>query len=181
MTKRLKNDNRGMTMAEVLLAFVILSIIMGLLSGIIAFSKKMYMQAADQRRAQEELQKQIYMKKFYEVKDYSGSIPVEYTDYLPVYRVDPVKDEEGNNTGVYDIALIKRSISGGKIVYSTSAKGFPQKAACTGSPTYNNVDSVTIGKRFAQINVSDWISDDEKEQLGDLADTNFILFNKIKN
>ncbi|MCR5233103.1 MAG: prepilin-type N-terminal cleavage/methylation domain-containing protein [Lachnospiraceae bacterium] len=188
MCMKLKDDNRGMTMTEVLMAFVILAIIMGLLSGIIAFSKRMYMQAADQRRAQEVLQRIIYTKEFYDVKKNASARGIDetVTEYLPVYRVEPVKDEGGNDTGIYNIALIRQSFSGGRAVYSPSSTDaldnvFPNKATMTGSPGFNNSDSVTMGKSFVQINISDWVTDDEKAQLGDLSTTNFIVFNKITN
>ena len=75
-------DNRGMTMTEVLLAFVILSIIMGLLSGIIAFSKKMYVDAADLRHSQEDVNREIYKKSFRNVE------PDELdAKDIPVYRI----------------------------------------------------------------------------------------------
>ena len=57
-------DNRGMTMTEVLMAFLILIVMMGMLSGIIAFSKKMYMNAADLRRSQEFVMSVIYKNGF---------------------------------------------------------------------------------------------------------------------
>ena len=153
-------------MTEVLLAFVILSIIMGLLSGIIAFSKKLYVEASDQRRAQEVLQKNVYMKRF----DTVSSNSVAVTENLPVYRVDPQKDAEGNNTGVYQIALVKKSTVGGKTTFSTE-NGFPKKAV--------KDNTVTLAKKYAEIKISDWITDEEdKASLGELKDMRFIIFNK---
>ena len=161
MDKSIIKDNRGMTMTEVLLAFAILSIIMGLLSGIIAFSKKMYMEAADQRRAQEILQKNVYMKKFDSVSDLGADV----TEGLPIYRVYPVKDA----AGLYDIALVKKSTVGGKTTFSTES-GFPKKAV--------KDSTVTMAKKFAQIRVSDWVAEEERSSLGDFKEMNFILFNK---
>lgn len=163
-------------MTEVLLAFAILSIIMGLLSGIISFSKRIYVDATDQRRAQEVLQKYVYMKSF-DTAYKSGE--VVSTQYLPVYRVDPREDSEGNETGIYDIALVKQSISGGKTVYSTDNKGFPNKASCSGDRNYENIDAVTIGKYYAQVKASTWVADEEERaMLGDLKDMYFVVFNK---
>ena len=76
-------DNRGMTMTEVLMAFLVLIIMMGMLSGIIAFSKKMYMNAADLRRSQETVSAVIYSKGFNSV---SGNASI------PVYRLTPGSD-----------------------------------------------------------------------------------------
>ncbi len=76
----LLKDNRGMTMTEVLMAFMVLIIIMGMLSGIIAFSKKMYMNASDLRRSQETVSQEIYKK------DFAGE--PDKTD-IKVYRIIP--------------------------------------------------------------------------------------------
>ncbi len=64
MQTKLLKDNRGMTMTEVLMAFLVLSIIMGLLSGIIAFSKKMFVNATDLRKAQKVVQEHVYKLDF---------------------------------------------------------------------------------------------------------------------
>ena len=176
MDKRFIKDNRGMTMTEVLLAFAILSIIMGLLSGIISFSKRIYVDATDQRRAQEVLQKYVYTKAF---DTAYKSDSVVSTQYLPVYRVDPREDSEGNETGIYDIALVKQSKTGGKTIYSANNKGFPNKASCSGERNYENIDAVTIGKYYAQVDVSAWITDPEDSaMLGDLKNMHFVVFNK---
>ncbi len=176
MGKKLVNDNRGMTMAEVLLAFVVLSIIMGLLSGIIAFSKKIYMEASDNRRAQEVITKNVYTRAFDTVSENGVTV----TQFIPVYRVEPRKDGEENETGVYDIALIKQSIVDGKPVFTTSSGGFPEKAGYSGSKSFNNINAVTMGEFVGQVNLSDFVSDEDKEKLGDLKDINFLVFNKIK-
>ncbi len=76
----LLKDNRGMTMTEVLMAFMVLIVIMGMLSGIIAFSKKMYMNASDLRRSQETVSQEIYKK------DFAGE--PDKTD-IKVYRIIP--------------------------------------------------------------------------------------------
>lgn len=56
----LKKDNRGMTMAEVIVGFVILLLIIGMLSGIIAFARNMYFESVDLRKAQELFQAEMY-------------------------------------------------------------------------------------------------------------------------
>ena len=84
MHTNLLKDNRGMTMTEVLMAFMVLIVIMGMLSGIIAFSKKMYMNASDLRRSQETVSQEIYKKDFVGEPD--------KTD-IKVYRIIPEGDK----------------------------------------------------------------------------------------
>lgn len=57
---RLKGNDAGMTMVEVLMGFVLLLLIMGMLSGIIALSSNMIMRSVDLRRAEESLQAALY-------------------------------------------------------------------------------------------------------------------------
>lgn len=54
------NNQSGMTMVEVMLAFAVLSVIMASLSGIMAFSSKMYRQSVDLKRTGENFQSIIY-------------------------------------------------------------------------------------------------------------------------
>lgn len=56
----LKSDDRGMTMVEVLMGFVLLLLMLGMLSGIIALSSNMLMRSVDLKQAEEALQKEIY-------------------------------------------------------------------------------------------------------------------------
>ena len=58
--KSLSNTNRGMTMVEILMGFVILVLILGMLSGIIVVATKIYYSSVDLRRAGESLQETIY-------------------------------------------------------------------------------------------------------------------------
>ncbi len=53
-------SDKGMTMVEVLMGFVLLIIFLGSLSGIISSSNKMYMEAVDIRKLQEGLQAKLY-------------------------------------------------------------------------------------------------------------------------
>lgn len=55
-------DDRGMTIVEVLVGFVILSIIMGMLSGIIAFASNLYYESVDLRHAEYQLVQSVYSK-----------------------------------------------------------------------------------------------------------------------
>jgi len=59
-TARALKDQSGMTMVEVLMGFVILSLMLGSLSGIISFSSKMYENSVDIKRCEEKLQAIIY-------------------------------------------------------------------------------------------------------------------------
>lgn len=49
-----------MTMVEVLMGFVLLLLMLGMLSGIIALSSNMLMRSVDLKQAEEALQKEIY-------------------------------------------------------------------------------------------------------------------------
>lgn len=53
-------DNRGMTMVEVLMGFVLLAVILGMLSGSIVAATNIYYSSVDLRRAEESLQEEIY-------------------------------------------------------------------------------------------------------------------------
>lgn len=54
--------NSGMTMVEVIMGFVILMLLMGMLSGIIAAATNIYRNSVDLKRAEESLQEKLYMK-----------------------------------------------------------------------------------------------------------------------
>lgn len=56
----LKGNDRGMTMVEVLMGFVLLLLMLGMLSGIIALSSRMFERSVDLKRAEESLQKAVY-------------------------------------------------------------------------------------------------------------------------
>lgn len=55
-------NNKGMTMVEVLMGFVILLLFMGMLSGIIAAANNIYLDSVDLQRAEESLQRKMYEK-----------------------------------------------------------------------------------------------------------------------
>lgn len=55
-----RNDNRGMTMVEVLMGFVILALLLGMFSGIIVTASNMYYNSVDLKRAHESLQGAVY-------------------------------------------------------------------------------------------------------------------------
>lgn len=55
-------NNKGMTMVEVIMGFTILMLIMGMLSGIISFSKNMYFEAVDFQRNQDAIETVLYKK-----------------------------------------------------------------------------------------------------------------------
>lgn len=62
MKKRraLQCGNKGMTMVEVLMGFVLLVVILGMLSGSIVTATNIYYSSVDLRRAEESLQEEIY-------------------------------------------------------------------------------------------------------------------------
>lgn len=53
-------DNRGMTMVEVMMGFVILITLMGALSGVMAFASNLLENSVDLHKAEETLQSVIY-------------------------------------------------------------------------------------------------------------------------
>lgn len=83
------NDNKGMTMVEVLMGFMILSIILGGVTGLISFSSKMFKQSVDLRRAQTDLTAQAY-------KTNTGS-----SEAIAVYEVDDDGNDIGTSTVKY--------------------------------------------------------------------------------
>lgn len=60
--KALQQNNDGMTMVEVLMGFLILSIILGGVVSLISFSSKMYFNSVDLRKNQTELTADAYRK-----------------------------------------------------------------------------------------------------------------------
>lgn len=77
--EQLKMNNRGMTMSEVLVGFVVLMIFMGGLSGIISFSSKMLMESVDIYKAELKLEEEVY-------KNASSSIRKEMSGTLVLKR-----------------------------------------------------------------------------------------------
>ncbi len=57
-----RRANKGMSMVEVLVGFVILVGLLGGLSGSIAFAKNMYLRSVDMRKAQQHVTENIYKK-----------------------------------------------------------------------------------------------------------------------
>jgi len=56
-------DNSGMTIVEVLMGFVILSILMGAVISLISFSSNMMYKSVDLKNAQEEMERNLCIKK----------------------------------------------------------------------------------------------------------------------
>ncbi|MCR5702083.1 MAG: type II secretion system GspH family protein [Lachnospiraceae bacterium] len=75
--------NRGMTMVEILVAFVILVIVMSILYGCIRFASNLMMEATDTDRSNELFQKAV-TDKFKDVSDYdlgsSGTVVYNFKD-----------------------------------------------------------------------------------------------------
>lgn len=173
MNGRFLSDNRGMTMTEVLLAFMVLTIVMGLLSGIITFSKRMFVEATDAKRAQETVQKYIYSKEFERVDD-----AVAVTQYIPVYKVEPERDSDGNDTGIYKINLaVNPNYTGGGSGFESKLTG--ENSEKRGLGDYNDIKAVTMGQNVCQISISDWVTDErDKEMIKGLDGLRFLLFTK---
>lgn len=83
--KALQQNNEGMTMVEVLMGFLILSIILGGVVSLISFSSKMYFNSVDIRRNQSELAEEAYKS------GNTGKTPVASTQsgYVQIDRDDP--------------------------------------------------------------------------------------------
>ena len=62
LIKLIKQNNDGMTMVEVLMGFLILSIILGGVVTLITFSSNMYFQSIDARNEQTKLAEEAYKK-----------------------------------------------------------------------------------------------------------------------
>lgn len=58
--KKIKKDNRGMTMVEVLVGFAVLALVMGSLTHVIRFSEKMMMKSVDVIDAQQKMKSEVY-------------------------------------------------------------------------------------------------------------------------
>ncbi|MGN0151751.1 MAG: hypothetical protein ACI39Q_04690 [Wujia sp.] len=52
--------NSGMTIVEIMVGFLLLILMLGMLSGIIAVATNIYYKSVDLRRAEESLQKEVY-------------------------------------------------------------------------------------------------------------------------
>ncbi len=74
---KLNKDNRGVTMIETMISFVVLFIVLAALYAIVSFSTELYLQSVDASRLQQEFSKEIYKKKenidpsFVTVREYS--------------------------------------------------------------------------------------------------------------
>lgn len=84
-----RKSNKGMSMVEVLVGFVILVGILGGLSGSIAFAQKMYMNSVDLHRQQEVIMRNIYKKDLLDGKSPSQT-------ELKLYVVNPPLNSAGS-------------------------------------------------------------------------------------
>ena len=105
MKKNLKN-NKGMTMVEVLMGFVLLTLMLGMLSQVIAFSSNLYRQSVSMKRAEENLEKNIYKK----------NLPLGDGTFVTVKEV---KKENGQVISISDATFTK---NGSKTNLVTTAK-----------------------------------------------------------
>ncbi len=187
-------------MTEVLLAFVVLSIMLGLLSGIIAFSKKMYVEATDLKRAHQVMRQYLYKSDFR--GDYDGNLSHTWknevntkvkrpsiTQFLPVYKVEEKSD------GSYDIALLpyddyytNRYYDGGSSASNKAGGSSPitgEYIERYGVTDARHISCITFAQGMSQVNVSEYMaykeglsSDEVAAKLGDLDGMGFLVFNQ---
>lgn len=110
--KALQQNNDGMTMVEVLMGFLILSIILGGVVSLISFSSKMYFNSVDLRRDQTELVENAYKKEI------PGKVSVTntnsgYVKDASVASPEPITTLSGVQVGFKDMELY--SIKNGDI------------------------------------------------------------------
>ena len=115
--KKIKADNRGMTMAEVLVGFAILSIMLGMLSQIISFSSNLYRKSVDIKRMAETMEQYVYKKE----------IPLEGSGASAT--VKEIHENAGGSPVITDAAYeengSKKTLSTKAKVYTVSSKDFP--------------------------------------------------------
>ena len=115
--KRIRKDNQGMTMVEVLMGFVILSLMLGMLSHIISFSSNLYKQSLDLKRVEENLEKYIYKKELpLPAEGTSVTVKEVHTEADGTEHITDAKYEDG--TGEVPVSLNSK-------VYTISSKDFP--------------------------------------------------------
>lgn len=115
--KKKKTDNRGMTMVEVLMGFVLLSIMLGMLSQIISFSSSLYRQSVDIKRMEEYMEQYLYKK----------DIPL--TGNGTAVTVKEVHETAGGAVVITDASYeeggSKKNLVTGRKVYTISSRDFP--------------------------------------------------------
>jgi len=89
-----KLNNKGMTMTEVIIGFVVLMVILGGLSGVIAFSSNMLIESTDIAKAQQVLEAEVFKT--------NSSARHDYPDTIVLKRGD--KTIELDHIGAYSIA-----------------------------------------------------------------------------
>lgn len=98
MIKNLETDNKGMTMVEVLMGFLILSIILGGVVTLISFSSNMYFKSVDKNREQTELMQNAYREKE------SAALTSGSGCKVSTVGTEADMDIEMNNTSRYEIS-----------------------------------------------------------------------------
>ena len=92
-------QNKGMTMVEVLIGFVILLLILGMLSGVIAFAHNMFLNAVDIKKSEENLEENAYKKTAAE----SGNLVAEDIIFRPRSGMPGVQRDITVTTKIYKI------------------------------------------------------------------------------
>lgn len=115
--KRIRKDNQGMTMVEVLMGFVILTLMLGMLSHIISFSSNLYQQSIDIKRMEEYFEANIYKK---DLTPKGAGLAVS---------VKEVHEEPNGSTTIteakYKEGAVEKSITLKQKVYTMSSTEFP--------------------------------------------------------
>lgn len=95
-------QNKGMTMVEILLGFVILMVMMGMLSGIIVFASNLYYESVDLKKAETALARNLYREDLA-----SGASTVKYSDVISLRPEDSMPGEHASlklNADLYSIS-----------------------------------------------------------------------------
>lgn len=87
----LRGDNSGMSLVEVTIGFVILTIIIGAVYQLISFSSNMYFESSDMRQEQAAFEEAIYKK------DYEHADGVEYKKEEDLTAGDYVLEPAGDH------------------------------------------------------------------------------------
>lgn len=105
MINRIKNsqlNNSGSTMVEVLMGFVLLSLMIGMLTGIISVANNMYTSSVDKRHVQDRLEEELYKKDFDK-----NMVPANAADHItmtPASNMPGSKSAIDISADIYDIS-----------------------------------------------------------------------------
>ena len=95
------NDNRGSTMMETLVAFVVLMIIVAALTRLVMFSSELRMRATDMNRITQEFNKEIYADRSTYIKSDDSDVFVNGASKVVYKKYETTKEKtaHGNESG----------------------------------------------------------------------------------